>query len=322
MIRINKKVLALILIIILLGIFYLIINFLSPKKDYVENPLLMKNLGVSTQELDISELSKIESVDIPVYFVRSKIHTVLVEQFVKRISINLEKEEVVKDTYFKWSDEKNLITYDTYTDKVIFDLEKGIPVQLGEEILSSFYLNYFDSDFKVPIVEEEKEEEGGVRYLGNRVVDDIPIEFGFNKPYSAILEVDQEGKAIYGELLLAEIDKYETYIPTIKDEELKRYVNAPEYPKEHYLDTSVLVDTLSLYDYLDPAWGEMEKNTSGCKATDSELILLFKNTEQGYLLPVYRMSANCDVEYKNQLYSVPATFYLNAVDPMYVTNTN
>lgn len=314
-ISVNKKVL-LVVIIFLLLVFLILI--LLPKNKYPKEPLVMRNLGNSTKEVDISSLL-LQEQDIKILFVEPKVHISLVEEMINTMGLDLDRRDIKENSLIKWSGGGNEFTYDGITDSVSFNLTKEVNLLPGIEGFSQIFNQYLGIDYEFILEREEINTDEEHTYFASRVNDELPIQYGQYFGYSDKLSFDKEERLISGELLLAEITEYDMYIPTIKKSDLTKYINIESYPKEHYVDTSVLADTLDLY-YLDDAWEEIENSITNCKASQSELILLYKNSEQGYLLPVFKILSNCDVEYKSDMYSVPTTFYVNAVDTDYIAN--
>ncbi|HBB64805.1 MAG: hypothetical protein UR34_C0002G0077 [candidate division WS6 bacterium GW2011_GWC1_33_20] len=314
-ISVNKKVL-LVVIIFLLLVFLILI--LLPKNKYPKEPLVMRNLGNSTKEVDISSLL-LQEQDIKILFVEPKVHISLVEEMINTMGLDLDRRDIKENSLIKWSGGGNEFTYDAITDSVSFNLTKEVNLLPGIEGFSQIFNQYLGIDYEFILEREEINTDEEHTYFASRVNDELPIQYGQYFGYSDKLSFDKEERLISGELLLAEITEYDMYIPTIKKSDLTKYINIESYPKEHYVDTSVLADTLDLY-YLDDAWEEIENSITNCKASQSELILLYKNSEQGYLLPVFKILSNCDVEYKSDMYSVPTTFYVNAVDTDYIAN--
>lgn len=309
----------LIAFIIIISVVLLIVLNSLYAKQYPDEPIKMKNLGKSTQTIDISSLSKkIEQEDIPVYFVHPRLHISNVEEMIDKMGLSLKREDIVKDSYIQWSDGENSFTYDSVQDTVSFQLTRRISLERGVEAFKNVFQKYLGIKHDYVLIKERKNNDGGVTYYASRTLDGIPVQFGANYEYSEILKFNKEGVLESGQLLLAEFEKYDLYVPTITNDELKAYINAKDYPKEHYIDSSVLTETLDL-NYLDEAWGEIEDTLEECKAQDFENIFLYKNSNQGYLLPVVKISANCNVTSKATVYTVPVTFYVNGVSPDYVT---
>lgn len=317
----NKKTAILItvgftslIVLITVGIIYL-----SGRKKYPEEPLLAQNLGTSEVGIDISEMKRDTDItDVPVYSVKPNLHISEVEDMINQVGLSLERNDIVKDSYIEWRDDENLFTYDSVLDTLTFQISRSISVERGIGGFSDIFSRYFDVEYEFTLVQEKKNADGGITYYASRVIGDIPIQFGSKYEYSDILKFDKEGNLESGSLLLAEIQEYDYYLPLITQKELTEFVNLNEYPKEYHLDTGVLMDMLEI-NYLDDQWGEIEESVSDCNGGDSDLVFLFKNSNQGALLPVFKISSICKVYKSNLEYSVPAIFYVNAVNPKYVT---
>lgn len=287
-------------------------------KKYPEQPISIENIGITKTALDITNSKpEVEYKDIPLYTIAPKIHISLVESMIEKMDLSLKKEERVKDSYIIWGDGKNQFTYQGATDTVNFELTTDLGINKSEEAFSQFFKQYLDLDYEFILVEEITFGET-VTIYASRLIDGIPMEFGNGSEYTDILRFNKSGDLISGYLLLAEVEDTELTIPLIKEGELETYINLETYPKEIIVDTSVLTSTIDLH-YLDRGWLDINESAKDCKATSYTTVLLYKNSNQKYLLPVYKYNANCKVEYEKTEYTAPATFYVSASDPKYVT---
>ncbi len=317
--KIDKKSVILVLIIVVLFVILLALFFLSSKSEskYPKEPLKMQSLGKSELLLDISQVKEINKEDIHIYYINKENHSSNVENLIDEMSLTLLPEPILNSNYIKWSKNGNSLTYDLIKDSIEFQFSTGIPMSIEDNVFSSFYQNYFNLDYSFEILSTDTNTKNETTYYGKRLLEEIPLEYGYDYNYSDVLKFNSSGYLIGGELLLAEIEKKDLFLPLIAKEELLKYINIKGYPKEHYLNSSVLTSTLEI-NYLDDAWGKIEKSASNCEADGYEVVFLYKNSDQGYLFPVYQFSSYCDVEYEKKSYSVPATFYVNAVEPEYL----
>lgn len=319
-IKINKKnrILLIAIFIVIMLLILVIAGVSKMSKKYPEQPVLIQNLGVEKTTLDISDSKSQEKYrDVSLYSIAPKVHISLVEQMIDRMDLSLKKEERVKDSYIVWGDGKNQFTYESTTDTVSFQLTKNIGITKDSESFSKIFKQYFDLYYEFNI-NEESTFKNATSVYASRVIEGIPIEFGNGNEYTDILKFDEQGNLISGYLFLAQIEETGLTLPLIKENELKTYINLETYPKEINVDTSVLTSTLDI-GYLDRGWTEIAQSVKECKASSYITILLYKNSNQKYLLPAYKYNSDCKVEYEKTEYSVPATFYVSASDPKYVT---
>jgi hypothetical protein len=319
-IKINKKnrILLFVIFVVIALLISVIVGISQMGKKYPEQPVSIQNIGVAKTALDITNSkAEIEYKDITLYSIAPKIHISLVESMIEKMDLSLKKEERVKDSYIIWGDGNNQFTYQSATDTVAFELTTDLGISKSDESFSQFFKQYFDLDYEF-IVTEESTFDGTTTIYASRVIDGIPIEFGNGSEYTDILKFNKEGNLISGYLLLAQLEETELTIPLIKEGELETYINLETYPKEITVDTSVLTSTIDLH-YLDRGWLDINESAKECKATSYTTVLLYKNSNQEYLLPAYKYNSNCKVEYEKAEYTVPATFYVSASDPKYVT---
>lgn len=318
----GSKKTALLVLLIFVGILSVVLFVILYKtfgKEYPDEPIKMKNFGSSIQSLDLTNYKKNNNVkDTPLYFVTPKLHTSDVEKMIDNMGLSLVKTEIIKDSYITWSDKENTFTYDAVEDTVSFVISRRVSLERGENSFKSFFSKYLGRDYEFVLEEESKNSDGSIKYYGSRMIDEIPMQFGMGYEYTDILSFNKEGNLEGGKILLTEIERYDYYLPIISDVELKKFVNAKTYPKEHYVDTTVLSTYIDLH-YLSDDWLIIEDTLSECKAGEAELIYMYKTSNQGYLLPTFKIYSSCKVTYEENEYTVPATFYVNAVDPRYVS---
>lgn len=318
--RINKYIKILIAVLIVILVFVLIIFFNKDKNstNYPEDPLTFNSLGTSNLSLDISEASDIVEKDLPVYYVNSESQKERIEEMIRRMSISITGEAESESFQIEWEDDLNYFSYNTITNVLVFKISEAINLDEEESVFSEFFMKYFEEDYQFVVLKKETLSEGRINYYANRLLDEVPIGLGYGYDYTDILKFDSKGNLKEGKVFLGNISRTNEIVPTLSKENLSKYVNIEMYPKESYVDTSLLMEVLDLH-YLDPTLQEIGESASDCKTAELDLMYLFKSNNQGYLFPVYKTVANCNVEYEDEIYSVPATFYINAVDPQYLT---
>lgn len=316
----KKKIIILGIAIVLLIVILIIIFSSSPSgTKYPKEPLEVNSLGKSSLSLDINQMEGFSNEDTKLFLIKKENHSSLVESCISSMNMPLKKQSVIQEGITIWSDGKSQFEYSSLLDRISFVLPSGFIFDVGDNPIESFFYKYFDIDFDFIISNTEKNTTGGLTYYGTRVIKGIPLEIGYGYEYSDFLKFDKNGKLVGGQLLLSNFDESDFYLPLIPEKYLKRVSNLAVYPKESYIDTSILASTLDI-NYLDDAWGYIEKSASNCVGNKQELIYLFKDSNQKFLLPTFKVKANCDVQYKKETYSVPSLFYLNAVDPEYVVS--
>ncbi|MBU1120030.1 hypothetical protein KKA50_02455, partial [Patescibacteria group bacterium] len=101
---------------------------------------------------------------------------------------------------------------------------------------------------------------------------------------------------------------------------LDKYVNLSSYPKEIYPNYGPLQTTiLDSVDYKSEDFDNIAKTLSNCKSNSSSIIYLYKSLNQGNLTPVYKLDLQCELTYKDTVYTIPAIGYVNAIDPKYIS---
>lgn len=289
------------------------------KKTYPSEPIQVKNIGTIDTELDLKETTlQTELKELPLYALDNKVHITQSETIIENMGFNLTREDIIENSYIVWSDGKNQFIYESITDTLSFTLTSRVSITKGEQAFEKIFNQYLGYKYEFKINEEDKYTEGSSLYA-SRLINGIPVEQSNGFEYSDILKFDTNDNLVAGYLWLSEPVDTELYLPLISDTDLKKYVNLNEFPKERFVDTSVLVSVLDKTHYLDEVWLEIDSTTRDCIAESSELIYLYKNSNQQTLLPVYKYYSNCKVEYEENEYTVPSIFYLSATDPRFIT---
>lgn len=319
MVKINKKtIIILSILIILLSLVFIFILKKDHTKNYPEEPIEFSSLSETTLDVDISSIKDFRKEDISVYSVVSEYKEELINTIILNLGLSFSEKEITLGDPTIWNDRSNSIYYYKVTDILVFKLKDGIDIGNSENSIETFFAKYIDIEYEFDIVEEEKTNTGGERIYGRRLLDEIPIEIGYGYEYSDYLEFNKNGYLIGGQILLTEFTKEDLNIPFVSDKYLQEVINKDVYPKEAYINTSVLTSVLDI-NYLDDAWGEIEDSASNCIGNKQETIFIFKKSNQKYLLPIFKITGTCEVEYEDNIYSVPTTFYTLAADPEYIT---
>jgi hypothetical protein len=120
---------------------------------------------------------------------------------------------------------------------------------------------------------------------------------------------------IYASVLLAKIEKSKFVVPVISDTEvLENYLSNPLYPKSIVLDTS----TIFKEDEYSYESANYDINYNSCTINSLEPELYFSSCNENYISYAYAISGICDIEYENNLYTLPFKGFINAVEPEYV----
>ena len=304
-------------IVIVLVVVSILLITKQKESKYPQEPIKFSSLSVTTKDINIDKLKNMESKDIPLYSVMPSDGDINIDEIIQEIGISFLSKDITGTDPKIWSNGEDIFRYYAFTDTLVFQLKDGIEFEKTDSVLKDFFRRYLGVTYDFDIVEEKTTSTGGVRIYGRRQVENIPIEIGFGDEYSDYLEFNKSGNLIGGQILLTEFQNEEAYVPTVSNRYLKEVINKDVYPKEMYLNTSILSSSIDLY-YLDDAWGDIEESGDNCNGSEQEIVFLYKNIDQKYLIPIYKISGNCEVKYKENSYNVPSTFYVLAGDPEYI----
>lgn len=319
--KIKKKTFLIIIlstVIVILTVISILLITKQKESKYPQEPVKFSSLSETTKGVDINQLKEIQSEDISLYSAIPSDGNITADGIIRGMGISFIDRNITGIDPKIWDNGKDFFRYYGVTDTLIFQLRNGIEFEKTDNVFEEFFRRYLGVIYNFDIVEEKTTSNGGVRIYGRRLLEDIPIEIGFGDEYTDYLEFNKSGYLIAGQILLTEFQNEGVYIPTVSNKYLREVINKEVYPKEVYLNTSVLSNNIDLY-YLDDAWGDIVDSADNCNGNEQEIVFIYKNTKQKYLIPIYKILGSCEVVHEDNEYSVPAIFYTLAADPEYIT---
>jgi len=325
MIKMNKKTKTILLISFILlfvgvcvGVYFILAR--TPK-SYPKEPINQKSLQYNTQEITLTGES-IDSKDYPLYGVSNIVMLKEVESFASQLDSNFKKVTVEEGVNYKWTNKNDSVIYKLNQNFVMFSFEKGIPwdeADISSFTFTSFLRKYFCKNWDFKISQQETIANGSTIYYANRILGESTVETNEYKTETDYL-MFSNGKIVGGKFLLTEFVDTEIMLPLIKLNELKKYINLQTYPKEIYPNYSTLGDSvLKEISYLSDEFEKVTSSVDNCVGDETNVVYLYKNFSQETLTPVFKISLQCEVTYKKTKYAIPATGYVNAIDPKYIS---
>jgi hypothetical protein len=229
----------------------------------------------------------------------------------------------VEGEYYYWSDDQgNYFQYSLLKNILTFSLNEGIDweeVELSSNSFTIFVKRYFDRDWEYTFNSKQNYPDGLTLYYANRVLtNDVILETTELYSETDYLSI-KNGKIMSGRILLTGFLDTQQYLPVIELEDLSEYINSPQYPKSIYFNPGKIASALSIEnEYLNDEILQLQQEITNCNAVSNKLVYLYQSFEQEFLTPVLRLDLECSVEYEDEIYSVPAVGYTNAVDPEYI----
>ena len=323
----KKTVLIIVIISIVIVVIILFSLFLSKKQnEYPSDPISQESLGRS--EIASFDLGAIEDHpvgDYKIWEVSSKVFIDDISHMVEKIDPNIELKEDAGGGYYNWADDKgSYFQYSLLNNTLYFNLERGIPwteTGLTGDSFSLFMKTYFDTEWQYKINRVRRiESETSTFYFANRLISDqLPIETSelFNE--TDYLELEN-GSIRSGKLLLLELSDTGVKVPLLGLKELSRYINAEAYPKSLFFNQTEIAETLSIKNgYINGQAFNFQKEVKDCRAIKDEVVYLYSTFNQNMLTPVFKLTLDCSLDYEGKEYFLPATAYVNAIQPEYVT---
>ena len=319
----NKRNLIIILgslLLIITGVVIYLFFFAPEKKTYIKEPISQTSLYSTEQDITLKE--SFDASEKPLYAISNKTAVENINEMISTLKLTVKESTKEDGGFYTWSGNDWNFFYDLTTNQLIFSISDGVDigvVELNEYAFSGFVKTYFSQDWEYEIFETEKRSDGAtVSYAKRKIGEDI-IETKIQNKYTDYLGF-KNGKIVYGKILLTQFDDLSLYAQLIDSGELNRLINVKGYPKEIFVDYSVLQSTvLQKVDYLGPSFEELTETVDNCVSNNVEIVYLYRSFDETYLTPVYKIDAQCTVEYEDESHSVPATVYVNAIDPEYVS---
>jgi len=314
-------------LLIIIGIFiialavalYFVIR--AQTNPYPKEPITQESLSSTTQTIALND-TQIEKSDGHMYTISKTVMLDKVESFVQTIDAKLEQTIGEEGSYYEWRDGDNYVIYELEQNTVIFSVKSGIvwdEASINGYSFSQFASKYFQKNWTYSLPVSDKQGTGETIYYAKRTLDNLNLETIFNKQATDYIAT-KDGKILYGKILLTEFIKSEDSLPLISSSGLAKYINLKGYPKEVYPAVNTIQSSvLSGIDYLTDDFDNIMKTLSNCRSTASSIIYLYKSLDQENLTPVYRLDLQCEIEYKDTQYTIPAIGYVNAIDPEYVS---
>ncbi len=318
----NKKVvlIAFLLFIVVIGLVLFFLLREEETTEYPEKPVLLNNIGTSDIGIEFEKEIELDSENYPLYETKS-INT-SIQTFMSSIGIDYAREETLDDNQEKWSAENSFVSFDKTTSYLQFSFES--PVNSSSDLttssgISSWMEEHFGMEKEYEIVNMESQDNGDTYVYADMKLGDIKLEFkGRDDKSSLFLILNDSGDILGGAILLLEFAESKYTVPVIDAEELSLYINNELYPKDIVPDFSGIYNSIGL-SYLSNDWIEIKENLDNCSIISGEIIYLYADDSQKYVLPVYKLESVCEVTYNTEIYSVPSVVYTNAVDPDYVS---
>ena len=302
----------------------LMISVLTKKDKTDEYP--SKTVSIESVKTDDTELNIKNGINVSNeknyhYYKLSPVDT-SIQTFMSKLGIDLKKQDVQSEYLSLWSTGESYVSFDSSNNYLQFSLEDPIAVRydLTNNIgIEKWMKDIFEVDQKYEILESYDNGESQYIY-GNILLENIKVEFkGRDDKATILLILDNWGYLKGGSIVLFGTIEEEYSLPSIDIETLSSVINDAIYPKEVFPDVSGLYDSIDL-PYISQEWRDIENSADSCEIVDGEIVYLYSDSFQSYLLPVYKLDAFCEVYYEEESYSVPAIVYTNAVSPEYISS--
>lgn len=312
-------ILAILLVIVIVAILILLL-FRKNKDEYITTPIHQTSISTSTKKVLFEKVNNIQKEDE--YYLWEIKNSLQLEKLKKLANDNgLELIYSREGITYQW--EKN-------QKQIIYNLVNNTVTIIGENIISSDDLSsissstfsdiakrYFDLDWRYEVFQTEKRDAGETVYYAKRILDNKNlIEMGGHNHQTDYLAV-KNNRIVHAKLLLADFINTGKRVPLISQKELDIYANQKNYPKDFYPQTDILNNdpVFEEIEYVEEEYKKLLDSINNCQTENIKIVYLYKNMAQEYLTPVYALDSQCQAQYKDKQYFIPAVIYLNAIDP-------
>lgn len=300
------------------GVYFLLT---IPPKTYPKEPVEQTSLYSTTQKINFKN-KDLESTDYPLLGVSNTVDLKDVEAFALQLDPKMKQTASVVGKFYKWDNKENYVIYELEQNTVLFSLSNGISwdeADISNYTFKSFLKKYLGKDWEYKIALNTKDYDGFTVYYANRIFNKYIIKTNeYNGETDSL--AFKNGKIMHGKILVTEFLNTEKTLLLLNANNLKKYINLDNYPKEIYPNYSALADSvLKQVSYLSGEFEKITKSLTNCSGDMVEVVYLYKNFRQEWLTPVYKIDLQCEITYKDTKYTIPAIGYVNAVEPKYIS---
>lgn len=230
---------------------------------------------------------------------------------------------------YEWKKGDEYIFYDLVQNTVYIrskELRKYTPSgKITNKTFSEIVKDLFDMDWTYAISRRRQAgEDIEVLYANRMLYDDVPINVNARNFETDHISL-QGGEIGNVKIFIGSFLRNQEELPMLKIGELQEKLNSKDYPKVVYPNLNVLPEgLLDDFSYLNTTNDYFNRKTFENSINNCiqegvlEVVYLYKYSEQGLLLPTYKLNAKCSATYKGKTYTVPALVFLNAIDPKYL----
>lgn len=313
----NKKTIIIIvsiIIFLLLGIALYFI-FANKEKEIISGPVHQPSIPTTNTKVQINlGKSVVNRGNYEVFRVEPKFKLEIVKNLALNSGFKLVTSD--EDVYYMWRRENDLISYDVISNKLAFSGNNIFTLQtIDENLFSEMAKKYFEEDWQYNVSSEEGKT-GEITYIAYRKLgESLHVESRENKNETDKIVVEN-GKIISGSLTLTSFQGTGEYLPLLSKEELSKYINQSEYPKEILPSYETLNSVMDLA--YKQGYEDIYKTLENCSVDKISIVYYYKNITQEVLTPVYKAISICQVEYEKKKYEIPATIFVSAIEPSHI----
>jgi len=306
------------IVMILAGIFFLLRKN-KKENQYPEEIIEMDSIGTTDEEIVLDNETIFSSGDYEYYKVEAT--NVSIPTFMSNLGIKLIREETGIDNVKRWVKGTSYVSYDLTNNYLQFEFNTPIP-STSDLTSSRGISDWIYENLKLNLackIDNILQSDSSQYVYANILLEDTIIDFkGRDDKFSLFFILNPQGDIKGGGILLLNIIKEKYVLPLVDYSYLQSVINEEIYPKEVFPDFGSISDTLEL-SYMSDDWEDIEESLNNCRVTEGEMVYYYSNNEQEYLLPAYKLESFCEITYQEELYTVPATIYTNAVSPEYIS---
>lgn len=276
--------------------------------------------------IDIKNASFTSDVEYEIYEITNNLKLSFIEILVSKHSLK-PTDSVNMKFFYMWEGEGKVVRYDANTNVVTIvgrDMIELDSTKVDNMIFSKIAKEYFGEDWEYSEITEEMNTNKDIIYLAKRKLGNGSyVEVINRKNETDRMTVDSNGKFLSGSFLVASFRETGEYVTLVSKRELIDLIKKGKYPKEFLLHTYSLPSDVSMkLAYDAESYRKLKNSASNCSSKQVEVVYYYKGMEQKWLLPVYKVNAECEVNLDGETYVIPATMFVNAVEQKYIKPEN
>lgn len=319
-----------ILVLIVLVIFTILPEGTKGGVALIEQPLYFYKSKRISIPVKLAQDMKVNTKPWNIYRIKNDNQNIKVEGIITKLNIDNPSKKVSGGILYEWSNKDgDLVQYDVKTQTMSLVMQNRIEVfpELGVAsdsqlmgLLTDFIHKYVDNSYEYKEVNVVKLG-NGYKIEGRRLVNGVALQTPGLSKYHDYIELDNQYNLKLARVVLVELEsEIADKIKLIKPNELGSVVSRDAYPKEFNQDfpQGLDIDKGKSDDSNQDNLGVEIPKVSNITVESMEVVYLFSNVDQQFLVPVYRLEGKSRVVIAGREFELNSVVHASAIDPDHV----